>query len=331
MHGTTVRGSLMAGALQTLTLEVTGVRAEALDVMTLELRAPGGAPLPPFEPGAHLEITLPNGLIRHYSLINDWRETDRYLVAVGRVAESRGGSACVHSLVRCGAQLKVSAPRNNFPLDPDAGRFLFIAGGIGITPIMAMVRWCEANQRPWKLIYAARSRQRAAFYEDLCRYGPERVHFHFDDERGQLLEVAPALANLAAGEKVYCCGPAPLMAAVQTAAEPLPAGTVRFEWFTAPTEPASAEADGEFQVKLQRSGLELPVPADKSILEVLEEHGIMVPFSCREGLCGTCQTAVCGGSPEHRDYVLTDEERAAGASMMVCVSRSQSPVLVLDL
>jgi ferredoxin-NADP reductase len=321
----------MAGPEQALVLSVTDVRAEARDVMMLELRAPNGGPLPRFEPGAHLEIALPNGLVRHYSLVNDWRETDRYVVAVGRAPDSRGGASCVHQLVRCGAQLRVSPPRNNFALDPTASSFLFIAGGIGITPIMAMIRWCEKNERPWRLIYAARSRQRAAFYEDLCAYGGERVRFHFDDERGQLLDAEAAIAGLAPGEKIYCCGPGPLMTAVSEATRHLPPGSVRFEWFTAAADPISNDADDAFRVRLARTGIELPIPAGKSILEVLEENGISHPFSCREGLCGTCQTAVCEGEPDHRDYVLSDEERLANGSMMICVSRSRSPLLVLDL
>jgi tetrachlorobenzoquinone reductase len=321
----------MTNPLQTLTVQVTDVRAEAKDVVTIEMRPLPGAKLPRFEPGSHLEIRLPNGLVRHYSLTNDWRESDRYVVAVGRAADSRGGSAFVHSLIRCGSQLAISTPRNNFRLDPKATHFRFIAGGIGITPIMAMVRWCNANQRPWTLVYAARSRQRAAFYEELCALGPGQVSFHFDDERGGFLDAATALGSPDTGEKVYCCGPGALMEAVRAAASDLPPDTVRFEWFTPAEAPGSADGAGEFEVRLRRSGLAVKVPADKSILDVLEENGIEVPYSCREGLCGTCQTNVCEGDPDHRDYVLSDEERASGKLMQICVSRSKSPILVLDL
>ncbi len=331
MHGTASSGAAVTGAPQTLTVEVADVRAEARDVMTLELRAPGGGALPPFEPGAHLEITLPNGLVRHYSLINDWRETERYVVAVGRAANSRGGSDYIHRHVRAGMRLTISAPRNNFRLEMDADRYLFVAGGIGLTPIMAMIRRCEAENKSWRLIYAARSRQRAAFYEDLCGFGAERVHFHFDDECGQVLDVSDAVSRWQEGERIYCCGPAPLMQTMETLTQHLPTGTVRFEWFTAPDDGLGPEDNDSFQVQLRRSGLDLVVPPDKSILQVLEENGVDVPFSCREGLCGTCQTAVCEGEPDHRDYVLSDEEREAGSSMMVCVSRAKSPVLVLDL
>lgn len=326
----------MSAPTQTLNVEVADVRAEARDVMTLELRSPDGGQLPPFEPGAHLDVSLPNGLIRQYSLINDWREHDRYVVAVGRAADSRGGSDYIHTSIRSGMQLKIGGPRNNFPLDPEASSFLFIAGGIGVTPIMAMVRWCIANSKPWRLIYAARSRQRAAFYEDLCAIGEGRVDFHFDDECGQILDVKEAISGWSEGEKIYCCGPAPLMEAVKALTQELPSGVVRFEWFTLPESEKTQESDDTedsagFKVRLERSGTELAVPPDKSILEVLEEHGLDIPFSCREGLCGTCQTSVCEGEPDHRDYVLSDEERDSGSTMMVCVSRSKSPLLVLDL
>ena len=320
----------MSSSAGMLTVEVADVRAEARDVVTLELRAPGGGPLPEFEPGAHLDLHLPNGLVRQYSLTNDWRERDRYVIGVGRAADSRGGSSYVHSSIRAGARLTISAPRNNFALDPGAERFLFIAGGIGVTPIMAMVRWCVANAKPWRLIYAARSRQRAAFYEDLCALAKDCAQFHFDDECGQVLDVAQAISGWSEGERIYCCGPAPLMEAVKALAEHLPPDTVRFEWFTT-SETDEPQDSSSFTVKLERSGLEFVVPENKSILEVLEEHGFDIPFSCREGLCGTCVTGVCSGEPDHRDYVLTDEERESGKLMTVCCSRSKSPVLALDL
>jgi tetrachlorobenzoquinone reductase len=325
-------GGASMTAPQTFTVQVADVRAEACDVMTVELRAVGGGELPPFEPGAHLDVHLPNGLVRQYSLTNDWRERDRYVIGVGRAADSRGGSDFIHSSVRAGMQLKISAPRNNFAIDPDGERFLFIAGGIGVTPITAMIRWCVANSKPWRLIYAARSRQRAAFYEEFCRLAQaqDQAQFHFDDERGQVLDVAQAIASWTPGERIFCCGPTPLMEAVKALSEALPPDTVRFEFFTVPQADPDQTSDA-FTVRLQRSGEELSVPADKSILQVLEEHGIDVPFSCREGLCGTCITGVCEGEPDHRDYVLSDEERDSGKLMTVCVSRAKSESLTLDL
>ena len=314
----------------TFAVQVADVGAQALDVMSLELRAVGGGELPPFEPGAHLDVHLPNGLVRQYSLTNDWRERDRYVIGVARVADSRGGSSFVHSSIRSGAQLTIRGPINNFALDPRAERFLFIAGGIGITPIMAMVRWCVANGKPWRLIYAARSRQRAAFYEELCGLARDSAQFHFDDECGQVLDVAQAVAGWNEGEWIYCCGPAPLMDSVKALTGHLPAGTVRFEWFTTPESDEPQESNA-FKVRLKRSGVEFDIPENKSILEVLEENGIEHPFSCREGLCGTCLTNVLAGEPDHRDYVLSDEERESGKLMTICCSRSKSPQLTLDL
>jgi len=330
MHGNIASEPGVNTAVQSLNVLVADVRAEAKDVVTLELRAIAGGELPAFTPGAHLDLHLPNGLVRNYSLTNDWRERNRYVVGVGRATDSRGGSSYIHSSIRAGMQLKISAPRNNFALDEDSAGFLFIAGGIGITPIMAMVRWCVANQKPWRLIYASRSRQRTAFYEELCALGADRVRFHFDDECGDLLDVAQAISSWKDGESIYCCGPAPLMEAVQGLSEKLPAGTIRFEWFTVP-ESDEPQDSTSFMVRLERSNVEFEVPEQKSILEVLEDNGFELPFSCREGLCGTCVTNVISGEPDHRDYVLTDEERASNKMMTICCSRSKSARLTLDL
>jgi tetrachlorobenzoquinone reductase len=330
LHGASGPDAGVNATVQSLTVLVADVRAEAKDAITIELRAVDGGDLPIFSPGAHLDVHLPNGLVRNYSLTNDWRERNRYIIGVGRAADSRGGSSYIHSTLRAGARLKISPPRNNFALDENSASFLFIAGGIGITPIMAMIRWCIANEKPWRLIYAARSRQRAAFYEELCALGRDRAHFHFDDECGEVLDVALAISSWTGGETVYCCGPAPLMEAVKNLTQHLPSGAVRFEWFTVPESDEPQESNS-FTVKLERSGIDFEVPEDKSILEVLEEHGFDIPFSCREGLCGTCVTNVCAGEPDHRDYVLTDEERESGKMMTICCSRSKSAVLTLDL
>jgi vanillate O-demethylase ferredoxin subunit len=314
-----------------VSLEVSDIQAEARDVLLVELKPTGGGPVRPFEPGAHLELDLPNGLIRHYSLTNDWRERDHYVIGVGRAANGRGGSAFMHQMLRCGMQLAVSPPRNNFHLAPNAQSFLFIAGGIGVTPIIAMIRWCEAHSRPWRLVYAVRSGQRAAFYETLREFG-SRVNFHFDDQAARVLDVRPWLSEARAGEHVYCCGPQALMKAVQINSSHLPVETVHFEYFNVPTaRGAELAAAGEFSIELRRSGRTLQVPADRSILQVLEANGFNVPFSCREGLCRTCETTVCEGEVEHRDYVLSADERKEGKSLMICVSRAISPVLTLDV
>jgi vanillate O-demethylase ferredoxin subunit len=317
-----------------LNLRVAAVHAEARDVMRLELEDPQGGLLPAFEPGAHLTLHLPNGLQRQYSLAGDWRDRRHYLLGVGRAADSRGGSEHVHAMLRAGSEIRCSAPANNFALVPDAPRYLFVAGGIGITPILSMLRWCEAQGKPWKLVYAARSRVRMAFYEQLRALG-SRVRFHCDDEQGGPLAVAPLLAGVEPGTHVYCCGPAPLMEAVREHGAHLGAQALHFEWFSAPVPVPDADttaaADGGFELELKRSGVTLHVPPGRSILEVLEAHGHEVPFSCREGLCGTCETAVCEGRPDHRDYVYPPSQRESLRTMLVCVSRAQTPRLALDL
>lgn len=325
-----------------LALRVHAVRAEARDVLSIELRSAGGSALPPFTPGAHLEITLPAGadgrpaLVRHYSLCNSAAETHRYVVAVGLAPASRGGSLAVHEQLRVGQVLPVRPPRNHFALAEGAAHYRFIAGGIGITPILSMLRWCEAQGQPWSLLYCTRSRVRTAFYEELRAYGP-RVQFHFDDEAGgRPADLAQALSRPVPGEHLHCCGPAPLMRAVQAASAQRPPGTVHFEWFSAgdpapATQAPAAATDSGFDIVLAQSGQRLHVPPDQSILDTLEQHGIGVPFACREGLCRTCETGLCGGEAEHRDLVLSDAERAAQKTILLCVSRAKSAVLELDL
>lgn len=322
----------MSLATDTLMLRVNHVRAEAKDVLALELTAPDGSDLPPFTPGAHLELKLRNGQIRHYSLLNDPAERHRYVIAVGLALETRGGSRFIHESLRQGDSLAVTAPRNNFPLDEDATRYCFVAGGIGITPILSMIRWCERHGRDWRLVYAARNRIRAAFYEDLLALDPQRIRFHFSNEHeGAHLPVDELVATLAPDEQLYCCGPDPLMQAVKQASEPI-VSQVHFEWFTPPELPPLQTGNAEgFEVVLRRSGRTLHVGNDQSILEALEANGFDVPFSCRAGICRSCETTVCAGTPEHRDYVLSDEERAAGDCLMICVSRALTPSLELDL
>lgn len=313
-----------------LNLRIADMGAEAREVMRLELVEPNGGELPAFEPGAHLNLHLPNGLVRQYSLANDPRERHRYVIGVGRAAPGRGGSACVHSQLRPGMALRCGAPVNHFPLVPDAAAYLFIAGGIGITPILSMVRWCEARGKPWRLVYAARNRSRLAFYEELAPFG-DKVRWHNDDEAGGPLPAARLVGEASADTHIYCCGPAPLMEAVRDAPGAVPAMARHFEWFSAPQQPASAAPADGFWVELRQSQRRLHVPSERSILEVLEENGLSVPFSCREGLCGTCEIGVCGGEPEHRDYVYPEAERPGLRRLLVCVSRSRTPELVLDL
>ena len=216
-----------------LLLRVARIDAEAKDVVRVHLADPSGGLLPAFEPGAHLAVQLPEGLVRHYSLSNDWRERHRYVLGVGRALDGRGGSAFIHGGLCEGTDLQCSRPVNNFRLEPDASDYLFIAGGTGITPLLAMVCWCVVHRKPWRLVYGARSRQRLAFYEELAAYG-DRVRFHCDDEAGAPIQLAHLLADARPGTEVYCCGPSALMAAVQVMGRHLPADALHFESFTAP-------------------------------------------------------------------------------------------------
>ncbi|MBA1203201.1 oxidoreductase [Pseudomonas capeferrum] len=320
--------------LDRLELQVKRVWAEAKDVAVLELVAPDGRDLPAFTPGAHLELFLRNGLIRHYSLLNDCIERHRYLIAVGLSANSRGGSRFIHASLRHDDRLQTSVPRNNFMLDPQAQRYCFVAGGIGITPILAMIRWCQREERPWRLIYSVRSLQRAAFYEQLLEIDPARVQWHVTDQQdGRYLDAARVIDSLDTDEQLYCCGPEPLMTAIRDVGEAV-AAQLHFEWFSAPSQPtaqAHADAPGGFDIHLRKSGLHLRVGPEQSILEALEENGLEPPYACRSGICRTCETRVCEGEPDHRDLILSDQERAAGDCLLICVSRAHSPSLVLDL
>jgi ferredoxin-NADP reductase len=233
----------------------------------------------------------------------------------------RGGSAYVHDTLLAGDRVRVDGPRNHFAL-VDAERYLFIAGGIGITPILPMLARATTTGRDWQLVYGGRTRASMAFTEELSRHG-DRVTFRPQDEHG-LLDLPTLLAAAEPGTAVYCCGPEPLLAAV----EALAPADLHVERFTARLEEGPRTA---FEVELAGSGRVLPVPADRSILEVVEEAGVPVLSSCREGTCGTCETGVLGGEPDHRDSVLTADERLENEVMMLCVSRACTPRLVLDL
>lgn len=315
-------------------LMVSRLTHEAQDVMGIELRAPGGEALPPFTAGAHVDLTLPGGLCRQYSLCNAPSERHRYVLGVGLAQPSRGGSAHVHQRLAVGDLLEVGAPRSLFGIAPAASEHVFIAGGIGITPILSMIAWCEANQRPWRLLYAVRSRARAAYAWGLAPHG-QRVCLHVDEEAdGALPGLRDWVRPTSAGVHVYCCGPAGLMDGVAAACADaqIPRDHTHFERFSAPPAAgAPAAAAGAFSVRLQRSGRQIRVAADQSLLEALEAAQVSLPFSCREGLCRSCEVPLLAGEADHRDCVLSDEERAAHRCILPCVSRAHTPELVLDL
>jgi vanillate O-demethylase ferredoxin subunit len=303
----------------------------AKDIVHLDLRPQDGGTLPPFEPGAHVDLFLANGLIRQYSLLGDPDDLTHYEVAVSRAPCGRGGSAFVHEALLEGAALEIGPPRNNFTLKPGAKRYVLIAGGIGITPILAMARHCQKNGLDWRLLYLARSRAHAAFCDALAALDPRKLQFHFDDEQGCFFDFSAEALQVEEGSAIYCCGPDPVMQCVARFAQTQPGVTAHFEWFSPPAEPQAHAPDMAFTVKLAASGASFEVPEGRSILEVLEANGYEMSCSCREGMCRTCETAVLEGAPDHRDYVLSAEEREQGRSIMICVSRSQTPILVLDI
>ncbi|SNX65217.1 ferredoxin-NADP reductase [Streptomyces sp. TLI_55] len=292
-------------------------------VLALTLRHPLGEPLPAWEPGAHVDVLLGPGLERQYSLCGDPSDGTSWRIAVLREPAGRGGSAHVHEQLGQGDKVRVRGPRNHFALRP-APRYRFIAGGIGITPILPMLAAAEAAGAEWSLLYGGRTRQSMAFTEELSRYG-DRVTVAPQDESG-LLDLASVLDGVPEDTLVYCCGPGPLLDAVQARC---PAGLLHLERFT-PKEQETGE-DTEFEVELARSGRTVTVPADVSVLDAVRAAGVEVLYSCTEGTCGTCETDVLDGTPDHRDSVLTDEEQEAGETMMICVSRCRGRRLVLDL
>ncbi len=299
-------------------------------VATLTLADATARELPAWTPGAHIDLVLPDtSLTRQYSLCGNPADRQTWRIGILREPKSRGGSQFIHDVLKAGDMVRVRGPRNHFSL-VDAPRYVFIAGGIGITPIMPMMAAVNARGADWQLLYGGRQRASMAFLDELAAYG-ERVRVYPQDEEG-LLPLGSFLVPPRNDTLVYCCGPEPLLVAVEGLCASWPVSSLHFERFKAklPTEapPTVAEA---FEVVLQRSGITVTVPPDKSILEVVEAAGLYVLSACREGICGTCEQAVLEGVPDHRDSVLTPAERETNEVMMICVSRCCTPRLVLDL
>jgi len=308
-----------------LKVRVRQIRWEAEGVVSLLLENSDGSPLPEWEPGSHLDLNLPNGLVRNYSLCGDV-DSDTWRIGVLREAAGGGGSAFIHDLLRVGSVLSGHGPRNNFFLET-AQSYLFIAGGIGITPMLAMIAYAEKLGIPWRLLYGGRERVSMAFTSELQAYG-ERVRIHPHDEYG-LLPLSKVLSKPTPGELVYCCGPEPLLSAVESAMKNWPGGSLFVERFkSAAVQPKTG---GQIEVVAQASGITVFVAPDQSILAALEAAGINVPNSCREGICGTCETNIVEGIADHRDSLLSDSERESNSTLMVCVSRCTGPRLVLDI
>ncbi|MFE2058493.1 MULTISPECIES: PDR/VanB family oxidoreductase [unclassified Streptomyces] len=306
-----------------LRLTVRRMTWEAEGVLSVELTHPDGKPLPAWTPGAHLDVHA-GGQVRQYSLCGDPHDPDVYRVGVLNELASRGGSRFVHTQLRPGQQITVSEPRNRFELE-DADAYVFVAGGIGITPLLAMAREAARRGAAWRMVYGGRSRASMAFTGELDALGGD-VTLVPQDEQGHI-DLDTALAGLPDGTLVYSCGPEPLLAAVE---QRCPGDRLRLERFAAPT--VEHEGDDEaFEVECRTSGLTLTVGPGTSVLEAAENAGLAVESSCRDGICGSCETRVLEGTPDHRDFLLSEAERAAGASMMICVSRCASGRLVLDL
>jgi len=316
-----------------LKVRVARKAVEAVDICTFELVDVAGRALPPFSAGSHVDVHLPGGVTRQYSLCNDPGESHRYVLGVLKDPATRGGSRAMHEQVHEGDELKISTPKNHFPLAHQARRSLLLAGGIGITPILCMAERLAVAGADFEMHYAARSRERMAFHERIktSTFSP-KVAFHFDDGTiEQKLDLPSLLRPPAPDTQLYVCGPKGFMDAVlgTARAQSWPESQLHFEYFAAAgTQPAGAES---FEVKLASSGRIVVVPAEKSVAEALRDAGIEVPTSCEQGVCGTCLMRVLDGEPDHRDLYLSSDEQAANDQFTPCCSRSKSALLVLDL
>ena len=308
-------------------VRLAAVRYAARDTNLYEFRRPDETPLPPYEPGAHVDLHLPNGLVRNYSMTVARPEPGTYTFGIKRDPASRGGSRYIHDELRVGKTVRISPPRNNFPLKEDAAHSILLAGGIGITPIWCMVQRLVELKRSWTLHYACRSRPDMAFRDELA--GLASTHFHFDDESGgKCLDVAAIVGAAAKDAHLYCCGPTPMLGAFEAATASWPREQVHVEYFTPKPSPAKR---GGFTVELARSRQEFFIPEGKTILQVLLDEGVDVDYSCELGICGACEQRVISGVPEHRDSILTEEEQAENRRVMICCTGCKSERLVLDL
>ncbi|WP_406170813.1 cytochrome P450 [Streptomyces canus] len=331
------RAGAAAGSVRALTtptpLRVTAVRAAAQDVVAVGLALPDGGDLPAWRPGAHIELRLPSGRLRQYSLCGDPADASTWRIGVLREPRGRGGSAELHELTRRGALFAVRGPRNHFPLT-SAPSYLFLAGGIGVTPILAMVRAAAERGTPFTVVYGGRTRSTMAFADELAAVAGDKLTLLPQDEAG-LPDLPRLLGGLDADTAVYACGPAPMLAAVERECARLDlTDRLHLERFTAGDDLETAYDAAEnrdFDVQLARTGGTLTVPADRRLIEVLRDAVPGLSYDCEKGYCGACETRVLGGTPEHRDSVLSEEERLAGRTMMICVGRCQGDRLVLDL
>lgn len=316
-----------------LTVRVARKSIEAHGICSFELVSGDGMPLPAFSAGSHIDVHVPGGLVRQYSLCNDPSESHRYLIGVLKNAGSRGGSKAMHELVNEGDALSISMPKNHFPLAHEAKQTLLLAGGIGITPILGMAERLATTGADFELHYCARSRERMAFVDRISQSAfSARTAFHFDDgPEAQMLRLDALLAMPEPGRHLYVCGPKGFMDAVLTKARVRGWGEaqIHYEFFSA--EVVKAATDGAFEVQLASSGKVVRIGKDQTIVQALADAGVIVQTSCEQGVCGTCLTRVLEGEPDHRDLYLTAEEQAANDQFLPCCSRARSARLILDL
>ena len=313
-----------------LQVKILRRREEAEGIVSLEFGRPDGAPLPAFSAGSHIDVHLPGGLVRQYSLCNPAGDTTHYRIAVLRDAASRGGSVAVHDQLREGDLVTISEPRNHFPLVASP-HTLLLAGGIGITPLMCMAQRLAATGAAFSLHYCTRSLARTAFRGELAAFG-DRVHLHLDDgDAAQKLDLPAVLAAAPAGSRIFVCGPTGFIDFVVATAKARgwPTDHVHLEYFGA--APQDTSGDGAFEVRVASTGKTYTVAADQTVVAALQAQGVDVLVSCEQGVCGTCLTRVLEGECDHRDLYLTDEEKARNDQFLPCCSRAKSPLLVLDL
>lgn len=316
-----------------LKVRVARKAVEAVDICTFELVSTDGSALPAFAAGSHVDVQLPGGITRQYSLCNDPSESHRYLIGVLKDPGTRGGSKAMHELVNEGDELEISAPKNHFQLVHEAKRSVLMAGGIGITPILCMAERLAIAGADFELHYCTRSKDRTAFYARIQKSSfADKVKFHFDDgDPKQKIDLSTTLHSHPPGIHLYVCGPKGFMDAVLNMArvKGWNDDQLHYEFFSA--EVVKSDSDGSFQVKLASSGKIVVVPKDQTVVEALAAAGVEVQTSCEQGVCGTCLTRVLEGEPDHRDMYLMPEEQAANDQFLPCCSRSKSPMLVLDL
>ena len=317
---------------QQLKLAVSGIERLTLEIRRFELVSAEGGGLPPFEAGAHIDVFTGNGLRRSYSLANDPEERHRYVIGVLREENGSGGSCWMHDKLAVGDVVSAMPPLNNFALVEDARRHVLIAGGIGITPILAMGYRLSRIAADVTLHYCTKSREETAFLDEVERVFGENVVIHHDGgDPSKGIDLDATLAERTEGDHLYICGPSGLLQAARKRASHWPGETVHYELFVPRAERADW-ANDSFDIVLSRRKTTLTVAPDKSILEVVREHGIDVDSSCESGICGTCRTRLLGGAAEHRDDVLTDREKAENSAIMVCISRARNgETLILDL